>query len=220
MARPDEQLWNLFDLAQTGELQAAEARKLGMTVNPHYLSENVEDTREIAMAMELLPWVQEVQQTFGSKKIDSKTIREQFTNSIDPIHINFYRGMHALERTGLVTITKVDEPTLALPSSSTYSITRRALKADYQEVIWPYRASGLGCLGRVLLAGTIGVGVASAETAAFATVLTGVSERVAQGTVVVGSAMMATAAIEKTMATVKAARVYRQYRRNGEEATT
>ncbi len=211
MDRPDQHLWDLFDKAQTGELQSAEARKLGMQVNPYYLSDKIADTREIATAMELLPWLQNVHQNLGSGKIMADTFQEQYEEGVDAERIIFLKGVWVLKRTGLVSITEVSDSTGGQLPNKTYSISRRAITANYREVLPPYQPSCSGCLGRVALAGGVGIGVTVAESAAFNEIITGDVYRWAQGMIFVGATMMGIGLAEKSIATIQAAKVYRSY---------
>lgn len=207
--------WDRFDKAQSGELQTAEARIFGLLVNPYYILGEAERTRTAALAMKLVPWVQELHEDAGNRAIDPEDFREHFDESELAPDVDAFeriKGFHALENTGLVSVTRVNDPDTDTKKVRSYSLTRRAVEAEYRDVIEPHDLSCAGCLGRLVFSGAAGFGATIAYTEAMGLEAnSGLLGQIGRGLMIAGAAFAISGLAERPISVINAARVHRQY---------
>ncbi len=210
----DRALWDLFDQAQTGELQAAESRKWGLTVNPHYLRGGLGNTISVARSMSLVPWIQEVYIEHGSAYLETDVLKNSYRqwhelNPDESVPYEFYDGLLSLERTGLINRgSKQDDDGETSPIRS---VGKRAVEANYREVIHPPTATCLGLLARGSAALAVGAAATWGDMELFDMEVNSVGGHASQVLFASSIGLAVVAGMSEVELNVKAAQVHRQY---------
>lgn len=213
----DRRIWDLFDKAQSGELQAAEAHVWGLDVNPHYLGHDLIETMPVAEAMKSLPWIQNLHETIGDRYLSTLLLRgsyDQWFEVDSPKSKAFEFALQSLRATGLVN-TKTEANKHYDMEVEFTRIGRRAVEADYREVIEPSVPSCLGIIGRFGGALAAGAGATQAGLELLDLDPSGVIGNTGQLFVASTVGLTAIYGMSNAEQTIRAAAIHRQYTKLG-----